>query len=323
MPSAFYPSAKVRAIFRGALQSFKNRISKGEEWFQTSEKDEFTFRSDEFERLLEFLTRIKFVDLENQERFQIEDISTQSGPKVIIDAKDRSMLDVVRNLSSDDRERFLSGLHSELSTDEMNALLGRKQGLVEFEKHFLEKRLNETEWQDFFERQQWVFGYGLDYRIMRPFDREMTVGNAGTDNKEKPTVDFLQNFTDYSVLVEIKLPSTQIFRSKKGGRSGTWEFSREFVGAVSQVLEQKAEWLASSRIEDKYSKNGQKKLQTRTRNAKAILIVGSSKEFSDGESIRDCEIKKDTFELFRQENRTIDIITYDELLERARFITNK
>ena len=29
----------------------------------------------------------------------------------------------------------------------------------------------------------------------------------------------------------------------------------------------------------------------------------------------------DTFELFRRECRGIDIVTYDELLERARFIT--
>jgi len=30
---------------------------------------------------------------------------------------------------------------------------------------------------------------------------------------------------------------------------------------------------------------------------------------------------RDTFELFRRENRSIDIVTFDELLERARFIT--
>jgi len=35
---------------------------------------------------------------------------------------------------------------------------------------------SEVQWQDFFEREQWVFGYGLDYRMMRQFDREMTVG---------------------------------------------------------------------------------------------------------------------------------------------------
>ena len=30
---------------------------------------------------------------------------------------------------------------------------------------------------------------------------------------------------------------------RRGGRAGTWEFSAELMSAISQVLEQKAEWL--------------------------------------------------------------------------------
>jgi hypothetical protein len=33
-------------------------------------------------------------------------------------------------------------------------------------------------------------------------------------------------------------------------------------------------------------------------------------------------IKKKTFELFRRNSRTIEIVTYDELLERAKFIVS-
>jgi Shedu protein SduA, C-terminal len=310
-------------IKRLTLQTFKNRTTAGEEWFEAIEKDEFTFRPGEFERLLDFLQQIKFVDLTNEERFQIEDISTQSGPKMIVDAQDKSFLKAIKNLSPDDRQRFLAGLHNELSTDDVNTLLGRKQGLTEFEEHFAEEDWSESEWQNFFEHEQWVFGYGLDYRIMKAFDREVTVSSSGTDNKEKPIVDFLQSFTDYTVLLEIKLPNTPIFRPQKGGRSGTWEFSRQFVSAVSQVLEQKAEWLASAQTGDKYTKDGQNKLTARTRNTKTILVIGSSHEFSQCENVRDREIMKDTFELFRLETRSIDIITYDELLERAQFITRK
>lgn len=32
------------------------------------------------------------------------------------------------------------------------------------------------------------------------------------------------------------------------------------------------------------------------------------------------ELAEDTFELFRRNNRNIEIITYDELFERAKFI---
>jgi hypothetical protein len=156
---------------------------------------------------------------------------------------------------------------------------------------------------------------------MRQFDCEMTVGGGGTDNQNKPVVDFLLNFTDYTVLVEIKRPNTRIFKSGKGGRAGTWEFSSEFTSAVSQVLEQKAEWLASAQSGDHYNRTGTEKLEARTRNAKTILVIGSRGEFDEAENVRTAQIKRDTFELFRQENRTVDILTFDELLERAQFIT--
>ena len=57
------------------------------------------------------------------------------------------------------------------------------------------------------------------------------------------------------------------------------------------------------------------------RNAKSILVIGSRDEFSRSGSSRHTNLMRDTFELFRRENRSIDIVTFDELLERARFIT--
>jgi len=166
-----------------------------------------------------------------------------------------------------------------------------------------------------------VFGYGLDYRVMRQFDREMTVGAGGTDNRNKPVIDFLMTFTDYTVLVEIKKPGTPIFRASRGGRAGTWEFSPEFMSAVSQIIEQKAEWLSFAQTGEHFNKDGTRSLEARTRDAKSILVIGSRDEFARTLSTRDANVMRDTFELFRRECRSIDIVTFDELLERARFIT--
>lgn len=156
---------------------------------------------------------------------------------------------------------------------------------------------------------------------MRQFDREMTVGGGGSDNKNKPVIDFLMSFTDYTVLVEIKRPNTQIFKASRGGRAGTWEFSPEFMSAVSQITEQKAEWLSFAQTGEHYNKSGTELLTARTRNARSILVIGSREEFSRSENPRDTNVMRDTFELFRREIRSIDIVTFDELLERARFIT--
>jgi hypothetical protein len=306
-----------KKIKRLTFQTFKSRAG---DWIESVEKDEFTFRADEFTRLLSFLSQIEFIDLSNKENFQIEDISTKAGPKAIIDASDRGIVNRIKSMTEGQRNGVLQALQQSLTAQEINILLGRKQGLKEYEEHMRLLDWSEAQWQDFFEREQWVFGYGLDYRIMRLFDREMTVGGGGSDNRNKPVIDYLMSFTDYTVLVEIKTPDTPIFTESRRGRAGTWEFSREFMSAVSQILEQKAEWLSFAQTGEHYNKSGAE-LTSRTRNAKSILVVGSRDEFSRSGSSRDTNVMRDTFELFRRENRSIDIVTFDELLERARFIT--
>jgi hypothetical protein len=306
-----------RRIKRLSFQTFKTR-SGG--WYEGFEKEEFTFRADEFQRLLAFLAQIEFIDLSNRENFQIEDISTKPGPKALIDASDRGLVERLRGMDGGQRGDLLRALQSTLTADEINELLGRKQGLEVYERQLAADCWSEADWQDFFDREQWVFGYGLDYRIMRPFDREMKVGAGGVDNRNQPVIDYLMTFTDYTVLVEIKKPTTPIFRERKGGRAGTWEFSPEFMGAVSQILEQKAEWLAFSQQGEHHNKAGTAKLFARTRNAKSVLVIGCAREFGASGNLRDTTVMADTFELFRRECRTIDIITFDELLERARFI---
>jgi hypothetical protein len=318
LPSSKWQEPDDKSIKRLTFQTFKSRAG---DWVEAVEKEEFTFRSDEFERLITFLDQIEFIDLSNDQNFHIEDISKKAGPKAIIDASDRGLVDQIKSLTDVQRAGVIRALHQSLTDDEINVLLGRKQGLQEFEEHVVSSEWTEADWQGFFDREQWVFGYGLDYRIMRQFDREMTVGRGGTDNKNKPVVDFLMSFTDYSVLVEIKRPDTEIFRRSRGGRSGTWEFSSEFMSAVSQIIEQKAEWAAFAQSGEHYDKSGERALVARTKNARSILVIGSANEFTDSQDARSANIRRDTFELFRRECRSIDIITFDELLERARFIS--
>ena len=306
-----------KSIKRLTLQTFKNRAGG---WIEASDKHEFTFRSDEFERLLNFLDQLQFVDLSNRDRFQVQDISIGGGRKVIIDAGDRAALQQFQDLTKDQRANLLQAFQGDLTPEEINIILGRRRGIDEFEHQMAEENWSEKEWQDFFEREDWVFGYGLDYRIMRQFAREATVGSGGSDNRNRPIVDFLMTFTDYTVLVEIKTPRTAIF-TRSSGRAGTWKFSSAFVDAVSQILEQKAEWATFAQTGEHLSPIGDEVLAARTRNAKSILVIGAQQEFSRSGNLREEQVMKDTFELFRRETHSIEIVTFDELLERARFIT--
>jgi hypothetical protein len=278
-----------KRIKRLSLQTLQSRSRSGD-WYRGYEKDEFTFRGDEFERIIAFIEQIKFIDLSNRDRFDIHDISTKAGPKAIIDASERGVVERIRGMNEAQRKDFLHAIQNTLTTDDINVLLGRKQGLEEYERQLGIDAWREGEWQSFFERHQWVFGYGLDYRIMRQFDREMKVGVGGTDNRNQPMIDFLMSFTDYTVLVEIKKPSTPLFRATRRGRAGTWEFTSEFIGAVSQILEQKAEWLAFSQTGEHYNKAGTEKLTARTRNAKSILVIGSKEEFAQLGNERDATV---------------------------------
>ena len=304
-----------KKVTRLTLQKFQSRNDGSVQGYA---EDSFTFRADEFDRLVNFLDQIKFIDLSNKERFRIDDISTGKGRKAIIDASDVQIVERIRALTFEDREAVLRSLSESLSTREVNLLLGRRQALEKFEQQIDGTEWAERNWQDFFEKQQWIFGYGLDYRILRQFDREATMAAGGMDNRNRPVADFLTTFTDYTALVEIKLPSTPIF-ANKGGRAGTRQFSSQFMSAVSQILEQKAEWLSFAASGEHFNRQGQK-LEARTRNAKAILVMGRSSELVLDGNQRETNVLRDTFELFRQQMRSIDIVTYDELLERARFI---
>lgn len=132
-----------KKIRRLTFQTFKTRAGG---WIQSVEKDEFTFRVDEFTRLLGFLSQIEFIDLSNEEKFQIEDISTKAGPKAIIDASDRGIIDRIKNMAEVERIGILNALQQSLTAEEINILLGRKQGLEEYEEHMRLRDWSEAQW---------------------------------------------------------------------------------------------------------------------------------------------------------------------------------
>jgi hypothetical protein len=307
-----------KKIKRLTLQRFDERksgvVSTGEH--------SFSFRGDEFSKLIAFLKAIQFIDFSNTGNFQIEDLSTNTGNKALIDSSEKNIIKILKSVNGEERINLLQKIRNDLTKKDIDILLGRKDALEIFKYHIAKEDWSEKDWQQFFNEQKWIFGYGLDYRILSQFDRDMNVSSTGTDNKEKATVDFLMTFTDFTATVEIKKPATQIFDKTKN-RSGAWGFHTDFIGAISQVLEQKAEWHILGQQNNLYNKEGNEKLEKRTRDAKAILLIGNKAEFVNLENKREKEIKQDTFELFRRGSRNIEVITYDELLERANFIVNQ
>ncbi|AGB73701.1 MULTISPECIES: Shedu anti-phage system protein SduA domain-containing protein [Rhizobium] len=92
------------------------------------------------------------------------------------------------------------------------------------------------------------------------------------------------------------------------------------MDAVSQVLEQKAGWFIQGQTGQNFDKTGNRRMTARTRDPKAILVIGRGRDIEGDGTSRDAEVRRDTFELFRRYTRNLDIVTFDEWLDRARFI---
>jgi len=184
--------------------------------------------------------------------------------------------------------------------------------LHSFEKMLVDKELTENDWQRFFENNTWIFGYGLRYQILRVLQPQPSYGGTTINGRGGQRGDFLtatEAETKYTCLVEIKRPSTSLLQHEQY-RNGAWGVSSELAGAVSQVQVNCSQWeITDSRTEQ----NREILKDINTISPKGIVVIGNTSEL-------DSFSKRNSFERFRCEIRNPEIVTYDELYERAKFI---
>ncbi|MEO8589047.1 MAG: Shedu immune nuclease family protein [Flavobacteriales bacterium] len=178
----------------------------------------------------------------------------------------------------------------------------------------------EKVWQYFFQKNPWIFGYGLDYRYMSILQREFHASSTDADGSGSVINDYLMADKRFTVFVEIKKPETELFRAASAQRANTWGLSRELTDAVSQVLEQKASGQVRLEQGGLYDEQGEPITQA-GHDSKVILLIGSWTQLErPGVSAQERAIKTKTLELFRRDSRNIKILTYDELYDRAAHI---
>ena len=175
--------------------------------------------------------------------------------------------------------------------------------------------LRERDWQDFFEENTWIFGYGLRYQVLRVIQAQPNYGGADYSGIGGQRGDFLaatEAETRFTCLVEIKKPSTDLLQHEQY-RNGVWGISKELSGAISQIQINCAQWeISDSRTE----RNRERLGNIYTVSPKGIVVAGNTSE------LRNTDMRN-SFERFRRELHSPEIITYDELLERARFIVGE
>lgn len=119
--------------------------------------------------------------------------------------------------------------------------------------------------------------------------------------------------------VEIKTHATRLLDTKPY-RASCWSPSKELAGAISQVQGTVASSIKS--LSDKININDSLGNPTGEEvynyQPKAYLVIGSMAEFSTENGVNKDKLR--SFELLRKNTSSPEIITFDELYERARFI---
>lgn len=189
----------------------------------------------------------------------------------------------------------------------------RQEALSQFNTMLSNNNLLESDWQEFFEHNTWIFGYGLRYQILRVIQAQPNYGGAALDGVGGQRGDFLtatEAETKFTCLVEIKKPNISLLQREQY-RNGAYGISRDLAGAISQVQVNCAQWEISDARTDQ---NRDVLTDIHTVSPKGIVVVGHTRELDTRE-------KRNSFERFRRELRSPEIVTFDELFERARFIT--
>jgi hypothetical protein len=310
------------------LQKFRDNPKSG---LKPLPETSFTFRREEFISLLKFLSDLKYLDLDDPARFVVDDkehsqkkillwLQPPDDDGVMVNKDDAQLIGALSRFKGEEREKLLYSLKNQILTKEdLDILSGRKEGLDLFKRELFKEKQDwdEKKWQKFFKDNSWIFGYGLDYKFLNIIQREASVSNVDLDSKNEVISDFLMSDTRFTVIVELKRPDTPLFMTS-GNRSRSWKLSNDITNSISQILTQKAEWEFKSQTEQFDSKG--KLIYEKTHDPKTILIIGNTTQFRGDD--RDSKIKAKTFELYRRNSRNIEIITYDELYEKASFIVN-
>lgn len=286
----------------------------------------FSFVGEEIGRLLEFIQNIQSVNLDHPSPMNITD---EELKKIILSDSQ------AKKIVQENQELLIEVLRSEVTKEDIVSVGFRKKQLEWYEKLLNDpkwfevikdrkKATNEGLWQYYFEKNPWIFGYGLGYIFIEGLDdkklEQVVQGhNVNSHGKRVDALMKTKGIISNLCFVEIKTHTTQLLDSKPY-RTGCWAPSKELAGAIAQVQGTVASAVDS--LTDKVSLNDKlgnpKGEDIYNYQPKAYLVIGNMGEFSTENGINKDKLR--SFELFRKNISSPEIITFDELYERARFI---
>lgn len=190
----------------------------------------------------------------------------------------------------------------------------REQAVQTFEEQLARDQWAEDDWQEFFESNTWIFGYGLTYRFLSTIETQPHYGGTNLSGRGAQRGDFLavtEAEKRFTVLIEIKKPSATLV-SEKPYRNQAHLIGGHVAGGVAQLQANCRTWELSGAREEQ-NQELLTDFEAYTIQPKGILVIGHMQQL-------DSLGKRTSFELFRRNLQNPEIITFDELLERSRHL---
>lgn len=286
----------------------------------------FSFVEDEITKLFNFIRDVQTMRFgsERYQRLNDEDIShiELTGTQA-------------ESFFQKNPELFTSIIQAKMTTQDVIAFGYRKKQLEVFHKllnddNYFEqvakakKCGKEAVLQFFFEKNPWIFGYGLGYIFLSGLDGKKLeqVVQGFSLNQHGKRIDAVmktKGIISNLCFVEIKTHTTKLLEEKPY-RSGCYAPSKELAGAIAQVqgsVDNAVRSLTNKlNISDDCGNPTGEMIYNYQ--AKSFLVIGCLDEFVGEHGINEDKLR--SFELLRKNTMSPEIITFDELYERARFI---
>ncbi|WP_290062244.1 Shedu immune nuclease family protein [Amycolatopsis solani] len=225
--------------------------------------------------------------------------------------QDQHVKRVLGWMSRQDSEQLAHALQDaepEISTRIVIATgLAKLRGFIEEASAELESA-DEKLWQGIIERNAWAIGQVFSHPLV-VVKREAYLGGKSVHNTGGNNADFLlrNQVTGNALIVELKTPATSL-TAQTPYRNNAYPPSKELAGAVQQVLQDHYS------LRQNYSAlAGDKPPDFRVFKPKLLLIVGNLAREDDIDRVR-------SFELYRNSIPDVEIVTFDELVEKAKLL---
>lgn len=168
---------------------------------------------------------------------------------------------------------------------------------------------SEQFWQNLFKEKPYYLSI-IAPSILQIICGQSYMGSKAIDNRGASIADFTFNQgIDNMCIIEIKTPLTSLIEKDKY-RENVYTPSSELVSALVQIKEQKDNFLKEyNSIRNKSLDNN---IEFRAFDPKCYLIIGSTN------NLNKMQIK--SLNLFRNELKSIEVITYDELLMKIEIL---